>query len=640
MRWKNIRLGFKLTFGFGIVLSLLAVVAVNALWGFGEIVTSDEKLTGYNLLQREFLQREIDHLDWVKSISNTLIKGEERKLNIQTDYHKCAFGQWYYGEKRKELEQIIPSTVELLVEIETPHIHIHETAIEINGLLAEDISSQSLDVFVGKTLPRLQEFRELILRIRKQVEHETDLTAQQMLDVIDDSKTIVAASTLLAVFAGISMAGLITMSITRPLRKVVNVAEQIAKGDLTRNTLMEDRLDEVGLLAQGMNTMKDRLAEVLAEINRLIGELQAGRLTTRGKAHTFGGDWGEVITGMNHLIEAFMTPIMLTSVSLDHISHGDIPQTIQGDYPGDFSLMRDNLTRLAETLRRIIGEIRSGVAVLLDSLHDLTASSHEISSTANQQAAAAKEIVSTMEDSDQLARSIAAKTQDVTSMTAASQHTVNEGVSMLQMSLAKMDEIKQANACTIAEIKSLTEQIGSIWDIVTMIDNIADQTKIIAFNAELEASSARDAGKNFRIVASEIRRLADNTVSSTSEIRTKITEIQHTSDQLIMTSEQDTLKIREGCELSQQLQQIFGHISESSETSTRAVEQISFSIQQQVSAFEQILQTLKQISEGVDSFVISTTVTTSTAETLRELANKLRTVIEEYAGTHKQGFEQ
>ena len=71
---------------------------------------------------------------------------------------------------------------------------------------------------------------------------------------------------------------------------------------------------------------------------------------------------------------------------------------------------------------------------------------------------------------------------------------------------------------TISGIKMLGEKIESIWDIVNIINGIADQTKIIAFNAELEASAAGEAGKNFQIVATEIRRLADSTVSSTNEI--------------------------------------------------------------------------------------------------------------------------
>ncbi len=276
------------------------------------------------------------------------------------------------------------------------------------------------------------------------------------------------------------------------------------------------------------------------------------------------------------------------------------------------------------------GETASG---LLDSVQDLTVSSQEISSTSNQQAAAVKEIVSTMEDSDQLARSIASKIEHVTEMTKSTKQVVNNGVTILQDSLSKMQEIQGANTKTISEMKALGNKIESIWDIVNMINGVADQTKIIAFNAELEASSAGEAGKNFQIVASEIRRLADSTVASTNEIKSKIDEIQQSSDNLVTTSEGETLKITEGWDLSKNLEKLFGEIRQSAEITDQSADQIALSINQQVSAFEQILQTLKQISEGIDSFVISTKSTTGAAEKLKEMANNLQSGIEEYSGS-------
>jgi methyl-accepting chemotaxis protein len=332
------------------------------------------------------------------------------------------------------------------------------------------------------------------------------------------------------------------------------------------------------------------------------------------------------------VIEAFVAPFNITAQNIDRISKGDIPESITKEYKGDFNEIKNNLNQLIQSLEEIIGEIRSGTGVLLDSVQDLTVSAQEISSTSNQQAAAVKEIVSTMEDSDQLSKSITGKISEVTQMTTTTKSVVDDGFSVIQESLAKMDDIKGANAETITEMRSLGEKIGSIWEIVNMINDIADQTKIIAFNAELEASSAGDAGKNFQIVASEIRRLADSTVASTSEIKTKISEIQHSSDRLIITSEEGTTKIEEGWQLSKNLQKLFENVLNSSDVSAKAADQIALSIKQQASAFEQILQTLKQISEGIDSFVVSTRSTTDASETLSKMADTLHSIIENFVG--------
>jgi len=310
-----------------------------------------------------------------------------------------------------------------------------------------------------------------------------------------------------------------------------------------------------------------------------------------------------------------------------YISYSGVPlKSNDVEIPGVMEVIVDQTV-----VRKAMESAGKTAAVLIDSVQNLSTSSQEISSTSNEQAAAVKEIVCTMEDSDQLAKSIAKKINEVTDAANTSKDVINNGFSIIKEAFSKMNEIKDSNLETITEIKSLGDRIESIWDIVNMINGIADQTKIIAFNAELEASSAGDSGKNFQIVATEIRRLADSTVSSTGEIKSKISEIQNSSDKLIITSEDGTEKINQGWELSEKLQKIFEEILSSSEISAKSADQIAVSINQQVSAFEQILLTLKQISEGIDNFVVSTRSTTEASEKLREMADMLHDVIEEYA---------
>ena len=293
-------------------------------------------------------------------------------------------------------------------------------------------------------------------------------------------------------------------------------------------------------------------------------------------------------------------------------------------------------------IKHAINSAGETAAVLIDAVQDLTVSSKEISATSNQQAASVKEIVSTMEDSDQLAKSISEKITAVTEMTNETKGVVNDGFAVIQSSMKQMDEIKASNAATIREIKVLGDKVESIWEIVNMINVIADQTKIIAFNAELEASSAGQSGHNFQIVASEIRRLADSTVSSTHEIKSKINEIQATSNHLIAKSEEGTEKIIEGWEMSNKLQEQFGVILKSADISVGASDRIALSIKQQVSAFAQILDTLKQISKGIDSFVESTKSTSGAAERLQEMADSLHKVIEEHSNhdENKKGAQR
>ncbi len=330
------------------------------------------------------------------------------------------------------------------------------------------------------------------------------------------------------------------------------------------------------------------------------------------------------------VFRSMLNPIRRIKEVVDEVAGGKVDTVIEVTTEDEIGTIAVELNKLIMSFQDVLKSMKRDVTVLNSSIQDLTTSSKEISTTSNEQAAAVKEIVSTMEDSDSLAKSIEKKIEEVTRIALETKSTVDKGVGTVDLNRTKMEEIKLSNSDTITGIRSLGEKIEAIWEIVNIINSIADQTKIIAFNAELEASAAGEAGKNFQIVASEIRRLADSTVSSTSEIKTKIDEIQHSSDNLIIASEEGTEKIEEGTNLTKELFNTFQEIIETSEISAKSAGDINLSIKQQVSAFEQILQTLKQISEGINNFAASTKATTDISQNLKNMSDTMQSSLSKF----------
>lgn len=332
-----------------------------------------------------------------------------------------------------------------------------------------------------------------------------------------------------------------------------------------------------------------------------------------------------------------MTVSPLTSLgkSLGVFSSGsrNFNERLPSDLGDDFAYIAYLMNKAIGNFSEIIGKIRGASGNLNNSIQELNVSTQEISATSNEQAAGVKEIIATMEDSDQLSKRVASQANEVARIAEGTKDVVGTGFGIIKESLEKMDSIKDANALSIRGIKDLGDKIEKIWDIVNIINSIADQTKIIAFNAELEAASAGDAGKSFQIVATEIRRLADRTVASTSEIKNRINEMQNSSDHLILSSEEGTAKIIAGWELSNRLRTLFEDILKTSEISSDSAQQIAGSIEQQVVAFDQILVTLKQISAGIDNFVTSTGSTSRLTRVLMDMSVDLHQVVVKYDET-------
>ncbi|MHC4475820.1 MAG: methyl-accepting chemotaxis protein [Planctomycetota bacterium] len=129
--FKNLTIGKKIAFGFGLVLTLLVVVGAIAFRGVDSMGSNAKDVIHKNELIENITRKEIDHLNWANAVSELLTNDQVTELNVQTDDHKCAFGQWLYGDGRTDAEKAIPELAPTLKEIESYHHKLHASAIEI-----------------------------------------------------------------------------------------------------------------------------------------------------------------------------------------------------------------------------------------------------------------------------------------------------------------------------------------------------------------------------------------------------------------------------------------------------------------------------------------------------------------------------
>ena len=254
---------------------------------------------------------------------------------------------------------------------------------------------------------------------------------------------------------------------------------------------------------------------------------------------------------------------------------------------------------------------------------DLVRISTQTQATAVEQSTGTAEILSIMKEADNLSHEIETKTTEVSEIASKTAESVQNGTQFLADNLVKMFAISRANTSTTNGIRDVNEKINSIWEIVSIINSIADQTKIIAFNAELESTNVNENGRNFRNVSNEIRRLANGTMDRTKEIKERINEVQLASDKLLQSSQNCTEKINQGMELIESLENSFSIISKTASETADSSEDIENRIKQETEAFEQIVTTLQQVSKNIESLSLSTKTITVTAENLQTNSKEL-----------------
>jgi len=137
MSWTKMTIGKKISGGFLLVLALLVVMVITNTCGIQQIVHNAQEVIEGNHLDGLLAQKEIDHLNWVSKVSALLNDNAAQELAVETDHTKCGFGQWLYGDGRKEAERLVPSLAPLLASIEAPHKALHESAIAIKGVFRQ-----------------------------------------------------------------------------------------------------------------------------------------------------------------------------------------------------------------------------------------------------------------------------------------------------------------------------------------------------------------------------------------------------------------------------------------------------------------------------------------------------------------------
>lgn len=200
---------------------------------------------------------------------------------------------------------------------------------------------------------------------------------------------------------------------------------------------------------------------------------------------------------------------------------------------------------------------------------------------------------------------------------------VTDGAELLSTLKNKMSEITQANIETIEGIKVLSEKVEKIFDLVNSIDEIAEKTTTIAYNAELGVSVAGETGEKFHIISNEIRRLASTISNSTNEIKNRIKKIQNASDNLIITGEIGAQNSTEENHIFSELERKFKELYLSSDITTESIQDIYQITEVQKESFENINELLSILNSSFERFADRTKEISVQAENLKIISESM-----------------
>ncbi len=438
--------------------------------------------------------------------------------------------------------------------------------------------------------------------------------------------------------------------ITRPLAGLIDVVTRRSNGDIGARANVSSA-DEIGHLGQAFNAMADKMDEADArereatqdlrnKVNILLDVVnKAAKGDLTGKI-TFAGDdaIGELATGLQGMVDNLRSSIEEKHVAMDDLKtkvdsiSSVVAKAAEGDLTGKIQVRgEDAIGQLATGVQRMMDNLNVLVAQVQRSGIQVTSSSTEIAATARQQEATMTEQVATVNEIVATSTEISATTKELTNtMDAVSRvaESTAESAANGQDSLVKMEDtmrkMVEASASIASKLEVLSEKASNINTVVTTISKVADQTNLLSLNAAIEAEKAGEYGLGFSVVATEIRRLADQTAVATWDIEQMIKEMQSAVNAGVMSVDKFSDEVRRSVEDVRQVGGQLTHIIDQVQALTPRFEMVNDSMHQQSQGADQIKQAIVQLSESAQQTVESLRQSNVVIDRLNDAAHGLQ----------------
>ena len=309
----------------------------------------------------------------------------------------------------------------------------------------------------------------------------------------------------------------------------------------------------------------------------------------------------------------------------------EIADLADGDLTVQATVTEDFTGAIADSINYSIDQLRELVETINQTAVQVAAAAQESQDTATVLAEAsehqAQEIAGASAAINEMAVSIDQVSTNASESTAVAERSVaiaNKGNQVVHNTIIGMDNIREQIQDTAKRIKRLGESSQEIGDIVGLINDIADQTNILALNAAIQASMAGDAGRGFAVVADEVQRLAERSSGATKQIEALVKAIQTDTNEAVISMEQTTSEVVRGAALAQDAGVALEEIEKVSQILAGLIQNISNAARQQSSSASHISSTMNVIQEITSQTSAGTTATARSIGELAKLASEMR----------------
>jgi methyl-accepting chemotaxis protein len=400
-----------------------------------------------------------------------------------------------------------------------------------------------------------------------------------------------------------------------------------AKGDFSYKRTIQNEKNE---MAPALETIVTTLNNLKTETDIMIEKYHEGFTDYKGDETKFQGDYRTIVEGFNKSVFTVIDVVRQGTNTLDKIAKGDLTARMAGDYKNNYAGYQKQINNVGESLENIVRQVTDVVNATASASNQISSSSEEMAAGAQEQSSQAAEVATAVEQMTSTIIETSKNAENATMAAKKSGEIAQEGgkvVNQTVQGMIRIAEVVKQSANTVQALGKSSDQIG---EIVQVIDDIADQTNLLALNAAIEAARAGEQGRGFAVVADEVRKLAERTTKATKEIALMIKQIQKDTSGAVESMQLGTVEVEKGKALADKAGVSLSEIISGAQEVVDIITQVATASQEQSSAAEQISKNIESISTVTHQSASGVHEIARASEDLNRLTNNLSDMVSHF----------